>query len=330
MRLRILSALTIDVYQASKSSGVDEEKMKKITEQLINDTKQFSTNNVLLNDSVGFLEELWHFIALYSEDEDKSRQEVAADTLLYYVILSHYRNRELTLLSGLYAVIGAQSLVTTTVKTNNERHKLDDERMRFIFHHPETPFYSYLKQKNEETFPLINALQPVSVYKGKECIFYFSSPKYLAPYDGYLKCNEKKKFHISPYRKREDCSRSNKFILYEHTQNGKKMFGLYSEKGKGFIVPTLKKNGKDIVGVEEGTKAKKERYLSCKSERIGDEKYGWFLEEQVGKKFALVWCTGKGSKKYLTLTEQGNYLQSSQDLYDEIKLYPYPDKSNQK
>ncbi len=283
LRLRVLSTLMIDVYQADHS-GANEDEKRDITAKLMHNVNLISTNDFLLSNSAGFLEELWHFIELYGEDKDENRQQLAADVLLHYVILSHLRNKELALLSGLYAATGAQSLVTATIQTQNERRKIDDERMRFIFHHPETAFHSYLREKNEDCFPVINALQPVSKFEGEECSFKFVIGVGLV---GYLKCKKK---HVYYGNEESTKSQGTKFKLYEHTLNGKKVFGLYSLEAKGFIVPD---------GPQKGDK----KEVVCKSDRMGDEKYGWCMEEKTSfpPQWALTWLSSNGQKKHIQI-----------------------------
>lgn len=296
LRLRVLSTLMIDVYQADLS-GASEDEKRKITAKLMHNMNLISTNDFLLSNLAGFLEELWHFIELYGEDKDKNKQQLAADVLVQYVILSHLRNKELALLSGLYAATGAHSLVTATVQIQNERRRIDDERMRFIFHHPETAFHSHLREKNEDCFPMINALQPVSKFEGEECSFKFVVGSGLV---GYLKCSEE---HVYYANEESTKSQSTKFKLYKHTLNGNEVFGLYSLEGKGFIVPIS--NKKKVI---------------CKKGRMGDEKYGWCLEmkNSFPPKCGLTWLSSDGQKKYLKLT---NYKQSTSTLQSTSKHY---------
>jgi len=285
LRLNVLSTLFADI---SRGESMNEATKAKALKNL----GLISTNDFILSESSGFLEELWYFIekAIKVDDEgnDPSEEDkdLAAHALLDYLILSHYRNKELTLLSGLYSAVDAGALGIAAVKALKSRVDRDEERMRRIFHHPDIAFYEFLQSEKHRTKrEVINRLQPMSNFPGTKCAFHYEISNSQRPktkdryYVRWSSRSQRLKFKTLSSRKEPKDDDSVCFTLYKENRGiGKSHIGIFSRAAKGFV-------GR----MKDGTIGR--IHENCEN----DEKYGWSITTDEKGLSKLSW-----NKEYFT------------------------------
>jgi len=289
LRLNVLSTLFLDVSQRDRMEA---------RAYLLMNLNLVSTNDFLLSDSAGFLEELWFYIEKAmkvhgGESVEPDDKELAAHALLDYVILSHYRNKELTLLAGLYSAVGSTALGLTAVKAQKNRSDRDEGRMRQIFHRPDIDFYKFLQDKHKSKCEMINQLQPKSVFKGQLCAFSYDHFYYVkwSNYNKYIS-SEKVSATAGPPTPKKRFT-----IFKKKNSEGEDRIGLYSH-GAGGFVGLLDEDITSVVKLPE--------YLES------DDIYCWSLNEERNNT-RLCWNNANPNKIYLTALD--NTIFANQPFY---------------